>query len=61
MKDEAKERHELKEFEQCTLFNSGHAYADGFDRAVCSCGWKSVALRDHKALVALFEVHVKQN
>jgi len=51
--------HELRSFEQCTLFNSSYAYREGYDRAVCSCGWASAASKDHKALVALFELHTK--
>lgn len=53
-------KHELVRFDECSLFNSSHAHADGFDRAICSCGWESAPSRDHKALVALWEVHVKR-
>ena len=53
-------KHELVIFEQCSLFNSAYAYRDGYDRAVCSCGWKSAASKDHKALVELFSIHASQ-
>jgi hypothetical protein len=49
--------HELQHFAQCSLFNSGYAYAEGFDKAVCSCGWVSAPSRNHTALVALWKVH----
>jgi hypothetical protein len=53
----AKRRHELTRFRECTFGDGGYYYHDGYDRAVCSCGWKSAPSRDHKALVALFEIH----
>lgn len=54
------QKHELIRFDQCTLFNSQHAYSHGYDRALCSCGWRSAPSRNQKALVALFEVHLKR-
>ncbi len=54
------QEHELEEFAMCTFGDGGHYYHDGFDRAVCSCGWKSAPSQDHKALVALFELHTKR-
>jgi hypothetical protein len=53
-------KHELVEFENCTLFNSGHAYSHGYDRAVCTCGWKSVCSMNQTALVALFKIHKEE-
>ena len=52
-------KHKLTHFAECSLFNSEHAYADGYYRAICACGWKSAVSRDHKALVALWELHAK--
>ena len=48
--------HELRCFEECSLFNSLYEYARGYDRAVCSCGWKSVAATGKDKHVALTEV-----
>lgn len=53
-------KHELVEFEECSLFNSSHSYSHGFSRARCSCGWISASSRKETALVALFEVHAKR-
>lgn len=53
--------HELKFFEECTLANSGIVWNHGFDKAVCTCGWKSAASKDHKALVSLWEIHLKNS
>jgi len=54
-------QHELTKFEECTLFNSGYAYRQGYDKAQCSCGWESAPSKDHKALVALFELHTRKS
>lgn len=53
-------KHELVEWEQCSLFNSEYEYRDGFDRGICSCGWKSAPSSDHNALVALFKIHKEE-
>lgn len=50
-------QHELAYFSQCTFGDGGYYYHDGYDRAVCTCGWKSAASNKHEALVALFKVH----
>lgn len=50
-------KHELAYFDPCTFGDGGFYYHDGADRAVCTCGWKSAASRDQKALVALFDLH----
>ena len=52
-----KTKHELTGFAMCTFGDGGYYYHDGFDRATCSCGWKSAPSRDHKALVALWDIH----
>ena len=52
--------HELVVFDKCSLLNSGYSYHEGYDRAVCACGWKSAASKDHKALVALWEIHSRR-
>lgn len=49
--------HELVRFAACTFGDGGFYYHDGADRAVCSCGWKSAASKDQKALVALWDIH----
>jgi len=49
--------HQLVRFNMCTFGDGGYYYHDGYDRVICSCGWKSAASRDHKALVALWEIH----
>lgn len=50
-------RHEMTGFEVCSLLNSGHAYSHGYDRAVCTCGWKSAASNDKQALISLWKIH----
>lgn len=49
--------HELTEFRACTFGDGGHYYHEGFDRAVCRCGWVSAPSRNHEALVALWKIH----
>lgn len=51
--------HELIRFEKCSLFNSAHAYSEGYSKAICKCGWKSPAARDETALVLLWQSHAK--
>jgi hypothetical protein len=51
--------HELKYFKECSLFNSGYAYADGYSQAVCACGWESAASKDEKILVVLYRLHLE--
>lgn len=52
--------HNLDYFKPCSFGDGGFMYHDGADRAVCSCGWKSAAIqRDKKALIALWEAHVR--
>lgn len=54
--------HELTDFEECSIANSGIVWNDGYDRAKCSCGWVSAPCKGsdkHVALVRLFELHVK--
>lgn len=53
-----RQSHEPEGFEECSLFNSGHAYRDGYSIIKCVCGWKSIPAMGHKALVALFALHV---
>jgi len=50
--------HKLSGFSECSLFNSGHAYADGFDRAHCMCGWQSPPAK-RRDLASIFELHAK--
>lgn len=50
-------RHVLVSIDELSLFNSSCEHADGYSRAVCSCGWKSIPLRTESALFALFESH----
>lgn len=52
-------KHELTRFIECTFGDDGHYYHKGYDRALCSCGWKSACSRNHNALVALFDGHVR--
>lgn len=59
-KEQAIKQHELVGFRECTFGDGGFYYHDGADRAICSCGWKSVAVqRDKTALVALWKIHVE--
>lgn len=54
-------KHELAEIQEQSLGNSNGQYVwnDGWDKAICSCGWKSCALkRDRKSLMELFKIHV---
>jgi len=56
-----KKIHELVRLKECTFGDGGFYWADGADRAVCSCGWTSAAIqRDKSALVALFAIHAKR-
>jgi len=50
--------HKLTGFSECTLFNSSHAYHDGYDRAHCACGWQSPSGK-RKDLPAIFELHAR--
>ena len=34
-------KHELLGLQELSLFNSDYAYADGYVRAMCTCGWES--------------------
>lgn len=52
--------HELAQFKACTFGDGGFYYHDNADRAVCTCGWTSAASQDKRALVTLWEVHVKR-
>lgn len=54
------ERHELVKFDPCTMGDGGHSWREGYDRAVCSCGWRSAPSKNHKALAALWEIHLKR-
>jgi hypothetical protein len=38
-------KHEIARFEWATLFDSQHAYADGYDYVICTCGWRSAPVR----------------
>jgi len=49
--------HRMLSFEECSLFNSEYAYRDGYSRAVCACGWKSVPMRKEEALVLAYGLH----
>ena len=49
--------HALTRFQPCTFGDGGYYYHDGYDRAVCSCGWTSAPSRNHDALVSLWKVH----
>lgn len=50
-------KHELTRFDRCSFGDGGFYHGDNAHRAVCSCGWKSAASRDQKALIALWDVH----
>lgn len=54
-------KHELRELQAMTLGNSNGNYCwnDGWDRAICTCGWTSCPIQRNKvALIELFKVHV---
>lgn len=54
-------KHELQELQECSLGNTNGRYVwnDGYDRAICTCGWMSCPIkRDKKALIELFKIHV---
>jgi hypothetical protein len=53
--------HELVRFKQCTFGDGGYWYRDGFDRAICVCGWESAPSINHQALVALFKIHKEEH
>lgn len=48
--------HDIVRIEECSLLNSRHAHADGYDRAVCACGWRSTPAR-HDVVVAMHTAH----
>lgn len=57
------QKHELKCLRECNLASDGLIWNDGYDKAVCTCGWTSTPIRGKDkatALVALFEIHVRQ-
>lgn len=54
-------KHEVVGYEEQSLFNSGHSYADGFDRLRCSCGWLSAADKKHSDLILLWQAHKKEH
>jgi hypothetical protein len=58
MSEESK-KHELRGWEECSLFNSAHAYHDNFNRAICACGWKSTPAYKHEAIEE-FKFHVQR-
>jgi len=55
-----KKEHELIHFRECNLCQDNLIWNDGYDKAVCSCGWESAASKKQKVLVALFEIHLKR-
>ena len=50
-------KHELAYFRECTFGDGGYYYHDGYDRAICSCGWKSAPSRKQSVLVSLWKIH----
>lgn len=51
--------HELADLEECSLFNSSKPYGDGYKRAVCTCGWKSIPEKG-AVLVAIHSAHAER-
>lgn len=51
--------HEYAGEEECSLFNSSRAHAEGYSFAYCTCGWKSAPVRA-KDCVTIFSAHVLQ-
>lgn len=54
-----KDKHEIVNVEECSLFNSEHAYARGMSVVACRCGWKSWAVKARDTTV-IFQTHVIQ-
>lgn len=49
--------HEMRDNEECSLFNSAYAYNRGYSRARCSCGWKSIPMIKEEALLMAYALH----
>lgn len=54
-------RHEILAFRACEFGDGGHYHGEGYNRAVCTCGWKSAPSTDIQGLVALFTLHLAEN
>jgi hypothetical protein len=52
-------KHELMRSDECSLFNSSHAHADGYIWINCSCGWKSNPIKSRDS-GQVFLAHVNQ-
>ncbi len=53
------DKHRLVKGEECSLFNSGHEYREGYNFYHCSCGnWKATSTP--KLVSNLFLAHVIQ-
>lgn len=52
-------KHEIVQFEQCTHYNSEFSYSQGYDRAVCTCGWKSAPARGENR-IAMHTAHAQR-
>lgn len=53
-------KHELTATDECSLFNSPKAYADGFVRISCCCGWQSNPIKSRDS-ATIFSAHVMQS
>lgn len=51
--------HQMGRIEECSLFNSEHAWADGYNRISCTCGWVSVPDRNRLNLTRMHGDHVQ--
>ena len=53
--------HDISGFQEQSLSNSGYVWNDGFDRVICTCGWKSAAVQRNKVvLVAMHTTHAER-
>lgn len=52
--------HTRSRIEECSLFNSGHEWADGYSRIYCTCGWVSVEDRQRLNLTRMLDDHISQ-
>lgn len=51
-----KKIHEFSYMEELSLFNSGHRYSDGYNKAYCTCGWTSAPAKGN-ASIEIWKVH----
>jgi hypothetical protein len=49
--------HEIVKFRQCAFGDGGYNYTDGYDRAICTCGWISAADRNKHVLIEIWKIH----